>query len=87
MLAKTLPPSKVLGRGNRAVLSPSGGYLLAALGTNPAGHISVSWIYIQTVHGRHAEATLTLSITLMTLSCAVYTWGSPDAAIRGFWII
>ena len=35
VLAKTLPPAKVLGRGNRAVLSPSGGYLLAALGTNP----------------------------------------------------
>lgn len=87
VLAKTLPPAKVLGRGNRAVLSPVGGYLLAALGANPAGHISVSWIYIQTVHGRRAEATLTLSITLMTLSCAVYTWGSPDAAIRGFWII
>ena len=35
VLAKTLPPAKVLGRGNRAVLSPVGGYLLAALGTNP----------------------------------------------------
>ena len=35
VLAKTLPPAKVLGRGNRAVLSPAGGYLLAALGTNP----------------------------------------------------
>ena len=35
VLAKTLPPAKVLRRGNRAVLSPVGGYLLAALGTNP----------------------------------------------------
>ena len=35
VLAKNLPPAKVLGRGNRAVLSPVGGYLLAALGTNP----------------------------------------------------
>ena len=35
VLAKTLPPAKVLGRGNRAVLSPVGGYLLAALGANP----------------------------------------------------
>lgn len=35
VLAKTLPPAKVLGRENRAVLSPVGGYLLAALGTNP----------------------------------------------------
>ena len=35
VLAKTLPPAKVLRRGNRAVLSPSGAYVLAALGTSP----------------------------------------------------
>lgn len=35
VLAKTLPPAKVLRRGNRAVLSPVGGYLLAALGDKP----------------------------------------------------
>ena len=87
VLAKTLPPAKVLGRGNRAVLSPVGGYLLAALGTNPRRtHKRFVDLYTDSSWAR-AEATLTLSITLMTLSCAVYTWGSPDAAIRGFWII
>ena len=35
MLAKTLPPARVLGCGHQAVLSPSGAYVLAALGTSP----------------------------------------------------
>ena len=35
VLSKTLPPARVLGHGHQAVLSPSGAYVLAALGTSP----------------------------------------------------